>query len=260
MIKSYVVRIKNVKVNRLDTFIKYLNNEKHKNHTKKNTVITELSNRETFQKSCSDKVWKNSENFIKRAHGGVRLKVIGKSLTFNIPTQFEVNDQSAANTKDLILEGIKSLYNSYGYDLQEEEVYMVEHRQDNSHWHLIVPYLDMEGKPMRFVKPRRFHNELKLLWNEIMINTYGVSLEDYQPLNENRHRIFLEELKEDYMDLEVLEEDTKTQTYIKNQMIVIDRLLRLEDNELDQEEETLKRLEKNLDKVLKNQNKNNIRR
>lgn len=255
MITNYVVRIKNVKVDRLNTFIRYLNDEKHKNHTKKNTVITELSDRELFHKTAREKVWKNSESYVRRGRGGRRLKVVGKSLTFNIPPMFDFNDQTAATIKNLILEGIKNLYNSYGYDLQEEEVYMVLHNQDNPHYHLFIPYLDMEGKPLRDTKPKQFLNELKLLWNTIMIDMYGIDLEQYQPLDqeeqeENKNRRYLGELKDYYLSEFDIEEDD----YINNQVKRINRLLKLKNEELDQKENDIESLEKNLKKVIKKHN------
>lgn len=258
MIMNYVVRIKNINVERLNTFINYLNNKKHKNHTKKNTVITELSNRKSFYETTSEKVWKNAEAFIKRARGGRRLKVVGKSLTFNIPPQFEFNDITAADLEEEIKKGIKDLYNTFGYELKEEEMYMVLHNQDNPHFHVFIPYLDMEGKPLRDIKPKKFLNELKMLWNEIMIKTYGINLEQYQPLDqedqeENKNRRYLNELKEYYMGEFDIEEDN----YIKNQVLRIDRLLRLKNKELDNKNDKIKTLEKALGKVLKQQKSHN---
>ena len=256
MIMNYVVRIKKVEVNKLNTLLNYLNSENHKNHTKKNTVITELSNRENFQKITSGKLWKNAESYIKNGKGGQKLKRIGKSLTFNIPPQFEFNEEVAADLSRDISKGLKNLYNIYGYDLKEEEIYKVLHSQDNSHYHVITPYLDMEGKTLLYTNHKKFLGELKLMWNEIMINTYGIDLEQYQPLSQeeqelNKNRRYLEELKEYYFSEFDIEEN-----YIKNQVLKIDRLLRMSNEDLDQEEKKIKTIENSLAKVIENHKTN----
>lgn len=253
MIKNYVVRIKNVKAERLNALLNYLNDKNHKNHTKKNTVITELSNRKEFYEITSEKLWKNAESYIKNKKGGRKLKVIGKSLTFNIPPHFQFNNIIAAELSEEISKGIKSLYNTYGYDLQEEELYKVLHNQDNPHFHVFIPYLNMRGNTLRDIKPKKFLNELKLLWNEIMINSYGIDLDQYQPLDQeekalNQNRRYLEELKDCY-----LINFNKEDKFIKNQILKIDRLLRLDNDFLDQKKKSVELLEKTFGKV-KNHN------
>ena len=251
MIMSYVVRIKKVRVDKLNTLLNYLNNEKHKNHTKKNTVIAELSDRNIFTQITSEKLWKNAESYIKNKKGGQKLKRIGKSLTFNIPTQFAFNNEVAAYLSEDISKGIKNLYNSYGYDLKEEEIYKVLHDQDNPHFHVFIPYLDRNGKTLLYTNHKKFLGELKLMWNEIMINTYGIDLEHYKPLdqeeqNQNKNRRYLNELKEYYLGEFDIEEDN----FIKNQVLKIDRLLRLNNEQLDNQEEKINKLEKTLKKVI----------
>ena len=253
MIKNYVVRIKNLKVARLNTFLNYLNNTEHKNHSKHNTVITELSDRTNFQELTHEKIWKNAESYIKNKKGGRKLKVCGKSLTFNIPPHFQFNNTIAAELSEEISKGIKILYNTYGYDLKEEEIYKVLHNQTNPHFHVLIPYLDMRGNTLRDTKPKKFLNELKLLWNEIMINSYGINLDQYQPLDQeekevNKNRRYLEELKDCY-----LIDFNKEDKFIKNQILKIDRLLRLDNDFLDQKKKNIDLLEKTFGKV-KNHN------
>jgi len=249
MIKNYVVRIKNVKSERLNTFLDYLNDDSHKNHTKKNTVIMELSNRKIFQELTNAKIWKNTESYINNRKGGRKLQVCGKSLTFNIPPHFQFNNTIAAELSEEISKGIKTLYNHYGYDLQEEEMYIVLHRQSNPHFHVFIPYLDMEGNTLRDIKPKKFLNELKLLWNEMMINSYRVDLDQYQPLNKeekelNQNRRYLEELKSCY-----LMNFDKEEKFIKNQILKIDRLLSLDNDFLNQKKKNIDLLEKTFEKV-----------
>lgn len=260
MIMSYVVKMKNIRPNGLHRYINYLNNPNTKSHKEKNTVITELSNRDNFIKISSEKLWNNGEKYIKNGKGGRPLTRIGKSLTFNIPTQFEFNDNVSIHIYNEIINGLKSIYNSYGYNIDDSEIYSVLHKQDNSHFHIISPYLDREGNTLLFTNHYRFEKELKMLWNEIIINTYGISLEEYQPLKEredNDNRRYLNELKEYYMNGFNLQEEE----YIKNQVLKIDRLLRLSNEDLEEKKKQIKTLDNNLDKVLKQLNKKtNIQR
>ena len=257
MIMSYVVRMKNVRPNGLNRYINYLNNPNTKSHKEKNTVITELSNRDNFLKISSEKLWNNGEKYIKNGKGGRPLTRVSKSLTFNVPTQFEFNYNVGEDIFKDIIKGLKSLYNSYGHYISESEIYSVLHKQDNSHFHVIIPYLDMEGNTLLFTNNYRFEKELKMLWNEIIINTYGVSLEDYQPLEEQEHndnRRYLNELKEYYMNGFNVQEDK----FIKNQVLKIDRLLRLSNEELEKKNNKLQSLDNSLDRFIKqNINKGN---
>lgn len=256
---NYIVRIKNVKVDRLNTLINYLNDTKHKNHTKKNTQIFEMSNREDFLTSTIEKQWKNAESYIKNKKGGRKLNVVGKSLTFNIPKGFEFDMDIGLQINNDIITKIKELYKSINYDLEDNELYGVLHHQDNNHFHYFIPYLDKEGKTLRDIKPKKFLNELKLLWNEIMINRYGISLNDYQPLSEeeqhkDKNRRYLEELKEYYLTMYVFE---NTDKYIKNQVVKIDRLLKMSDTALGGSDGDIDLLEENFKKVLNNQKNRN---
>ncbi len=257
MLNNYVVRIANVKAERLQTFVKYLNNTEHKNHAKHNTSITEYSNKKDFLIATSEKLFLNREAFKKRARGGRKLKVVGKSLTFNIPTKFEFNNDIADYLSEEIKIKLKELYNSFGYHLQEDEIYSVLHKQKNPHYHVIIPYLDKNGKPIKDIKPKAFLNKLKLAWNEIMINSYQVDLEKYQPLDQvakeiGKNRRFLEELKEYYKS-----NDFENDKFVKNQIKRAKRLLKLNDEALEASQSDIESMEHNLEKVLKNYKKNN---
>lgn len=259
MLKNYVVRIANVKAERLNTFVKYLNNTEHKNHAKHNTSIVEYSNKKNFLISTSEKLFLNQEAFKKRARGGRRLKVIGKSLTFNIPPKFQFNNEVGDYLSEEIKKKIRELYNSFGYELKEWEIYSVLHNQSNPHFHVIIPYLDKEGKPIKHIKPKSFLNDLKLAWNEIMVNAYQVDLEQYQPLDQDKKEIgknrrFLEELK-DFFE----EPQFKDDEYVAKRLKKINRLLDLNDDAVEALERTkdIQGLEKNLEKILKNYKKNN---
>ena len=262
MLLNYVVRIKKLKVNGLNRFLKYLNNDKHKNHTKKNTEIYELSNQERFTKISKNKITKNKMGYIKNRKGGRPLSVLGKSLTFNIPVGFDFDLEVSKLIYEDIVNGLKEIYknlppNKLGdpytsYDLEEEEIYSVLHKQNNSHYHIVVPYLDRNGNVMRGVKSNEFTNNLKLLWNEIMIKHYEIDLEQYQPqtkeeLEKGKNRRYLEELKELYVERLKIKEEK----YVINQLKRVNRELKRNDSELESEENesTMETIEKNYKKT-----------
>ena len=260
MIKNYNVRIKNVKATRLVTFVKYLNNNKHKNHTKRNTQIIEYSNKNDFLASTKEKQLKNTLNYKKNKKGGRKLVVIGKSITFNIPKDFEFDINIGKEINQDINTKLKGLYNSYGYTLTDNEVYSVLHNQINPHFHFFIPYLTKGGKTLPFVKPSKFLGELKFLWNEIMIKHYGLTLEEYQPLTQenqeqNKNKRYLEELKDFYIN----ELEVANNKYIKNQLVKVQRLLKLNNNELEDKTKQIDLLEKNLKKILDYKSSNTIK-
>ena len=51
MLKNYTVIVKNVNKDKKHLLLNYLNDEHHKNHTKKATEILELSDRDEFEKA-----------------------------------------------------------------------------------------------------------------------------------------------------------------------------------------------------------------
>jgi len=256
MIMNYVVRIKNLKVARLKTFLNYLNSSKHKNHVKKNTEIYELSSREDFVKISNEKIIKNKMGYIKNAKGGKPLQVLGKSLTFNIPTDFEFDLEKSNLIYEDLIEGLIELYENLppfkkgdswtNYALDRNEVYGMLHKQSNSHYHVVVPYLDRDGNVLRGVKSPTFTNGLKLLWNKVMIKHYGIDLEAYQPqskeeLEKGKNRRYLEDIKDEYTRVY---EQTNNK-YYKNQIVTIERLLKLNDSEINNNIDKIDTIEKN---------------
>lgn len=250
---NYIVRIKNVKVDRLKTLLKYLNNENHKNHTKKSTEIYELSNREDFVKISSKKIVKNKEEYVKNKKGGRPLKVLGKSLTFNIPPSFDFDLEKSKLIYEDLINGLVEIYQNLSndkYDIDVNEIYGVLHKQENPHYHILIPYLTRNGETIRDIKPKAFNSELKLLWNKVMEKHYGVSIKDYEPLsreeqNKSDNRRYLEEVKATYEERLKISEDK----YLRNQMKVIDRLLKENDSDIDNSIDKIDTIENNLRKA-----------
>lgn len=252
MISNYNVKIRNLNVDRVNVFVKYLNDAKHKNHSKHNTSIYNLSDTDLFIQKSNDKIEMNKQAFIKRARGGRRLKVFGKSLTFNIPKSFIVNELICIKVYNDLITQIIDLYSQYNYEINESDFYSVLHLQSNAHFHIVLPYLDNHGNTLKYTTRKHFLNELKLIWTNTVENHFKVSKEDYIPLSNaeegnNKTIRYLQELLSFYSKLE----ESK---YIKNQMVVINRLLN-ENSEINQDK--LQRIDKNKSKVVKNLKQNN---
>lgn len=158
MLKNYNVKIRNLNKDRVSVFVKYLNDTKHKNHSKHNTKIYNLSNTDLFIEKSNDKIRLNEEQFIKRARGGRRLKVFGKSLTFNIPKSFIVNELICQKVYNDLIKQIIDLYKVYDYRINQSDFYSVLHLQPNSHFHIVLPYLDNSGNTLKFSTRKQFLN------------------------------------------------------------------------------------------------------
>lgn len=253
MLKNYNVKIRNLNKDRVSVFVKYLNDTKHKNHSKHNTKIYNLSNTDLFIEKSNEKIRLNEEKFIKRARGGRRLKVFAKSLTFNIPKSFIVNELICQKVYNDLMKQIIDLYKVYDYRINQSDFYSVLHLQPNSHFHIVLPYLDNSGNTLKFSTRKQFLNELKLIWNNVVETQFKVSKEDYIPLSveqegNNKTIRYLHELLSFYSNY-------KEDKYIKNQIVVINRLL-ADNKEIEQDK--IQRVEKNKLKVVKNLKKNNI--
>jgi hypothetical protein len=243
MLKNYTVIVKNVLIEKRENLLKYLNDEKHKNHTKKETEIFEFSNRDEFEKLTNDKLKMNKENYKKNKKGGRKLKRVAKSFTFNLPKNYK-NIASIEKCKEIDLKlkkAIISIYKNFNVEINENELYSVLHHQDNPHIHLIIPYLDKEGSTIRNINHKGFTNRLKILFSQIVDNILNTDINNYQKLNkednsQNRVRQALEEIKEWYETL--IRIDGVETKYYKNQIINIER--RLKDTQEITQEQLLK--------------------
>lgn len=226
MLKNYTTRIRNIKVGKLQQFLKYLENDNHKNHTKHNTKIQRFGDLEKLAKIENEMIEANMQNRKNRPKNkmGKKLKVSNKSLTFNLPVGYEVNFTQMQEINRLLILNIQKHYKENGFNISKERMVSVCHLQENSHLHTILPYLDNEGNPMRFVKSKKFTLQLKFLFTHITDSVLKTNYKDYKPLTKpqaehNKVIDQLEELKAWYESME----ETK---YYKNQIIAIERLIK----------------------------------
>lgn len=249
MLKNYTVIVKNVNIDKRNTILKYLTNKDHKNH-KNNTEIFEYSDVKIFEKITNQKLKKNEENYIINKKGGKKLKVVNKSLTFNLPKDYKkiATPEKCQEIYNQVIKKIIREYKAFGVEITEKELYGVLHYQNNPHIHLILPYLDMKGNTIREIKPKSFINRLKVIWSMSVDNVLNTAINDYKPLSkeEQAHNYKirqLQDLKEWYITLQRI--DNKETKYYTNQIKNIDRLL--QDNKIIED--------KNIELLYKNMNK-----
>lgn len=242
MLKNYTVRIKNVKCEKVSQILKYFNDNEHKNHTKKNTEIFELSNLEEFKELNKMKIEKNESNYKLNGKGGRKLSISNKSLTFNLPNNYNCSVEQIKEINTLLTQEIIKLYKTYNFEISTDEVYSVIHYQNNAHIHTLLPYLDKNGEVIRAIKSKNFLTELKLRFSVSVDKILGTDFKAYKPLKEeekenNRVVAYLEELKAYYTHLLTFG-DSK---YYTNQIINIDRVLKDNPKVINEQIETITR-------------------
>lgn len=245
MLKSYYVKVRNVKVSGgTKRLTNYFNNSEHKNHTKHNTKIIplglyseeekhNLKSKKDYVELMNDRIKLNSEKLEEsgKKKRGTKLKIIGKSFTFNVPPKYNVTEEQLKSIYNDLLNTLKEIYLRNGCIVSEEEIYSVIHLQENSHIHMQIPYVDCFGNTMRFLKPKSFTNQLRMSFNKIVDKNLKRSINQYNPLTReeiehNKMIRFLLELKVGYqveLNSEILTD--KESKYIKNQIVSVDRLL-----------------------------------
>ena len=254
MLKNYTVIVKNVDKDKHKQLLRYLNNDTHKNHKKKQTEIYELSNAEQFEKITNDKLKKNEENYfnpnVGKHRGGRKLKVVNKSFTFNLPKSYkEIATVEKCKEIDSILKiEIIKIFKLLGIEIDATELYSVLHHQDNPHIHLIIPYLDKHGNTIRDIKPKGFTSRLKVLFSQVVDKVLDTEIKQYEKLDNtdnsnNKMRLALEEIKSWYET--IIRIDGVETKFYKNQIISINRLLN-ENQEATQEQ---------VNKIITNMNK-----
>ena len=230
-IRNYVVKQKNVKIEKSGTIIRYMLNEEHKNH--KNTKILCEDNSDNFQDLLVDRLHLNNINYMKNRKGGRKLKDIAKSLTFNVPPAFNISEEDIKKVLDLIKKRMTELFDKFDIDLDESDLFSAVHIQDNSHIHLLLPMLDKQGKNIRMFKEPSFLIQLKILFTESVDMVCKKDIKEYKPLTEEEqaHNEAIRELnimKNSYILVKstIPADKAKAVKFIDNEIIKINRALK----------------------------------
>jgi len=184
--KNYVVKIE--KINYKDGLIKYvdyLKNDKHSNHKKTNKIV-ELS-----QISSTNFMFNtiNADNFVnlKRTmarKGGRPSTELAKSLTFNIPKEYNVGDHHLKLLNIKILKDI-SAYLKVDIEELEKKTYSVAHFQENTHIHFLIATTLVKGgkqQKNRDIKTKSFLNFVKSSFTKHLDDILETNITKYKPL------------------------------------------------------------------------------
>jgi len=254
MLKNYTVIIKNVKIGQQDKIIKYLENETHKNHM--NTKIICENEVEIFRESLLDKLHENNKNYIRNKKGGRPPKRVAKSLTFNIPPVYKATEeQSKEISKELILR-LLELFKSFNIELDEQDLFMAIHYQDNPHIHLLLPVFNRLGVNIRRFNFPSFTTQLKLIFTESVDKILKTDIAEIPTLTEeeqahNQTIRELKALKDEYIKALEVDIPAGAKKYINNELITIERSLKADKIEL----KYLNKLNAGADKITKADNK-----
>lgn len=175
---TYIVRIENINVQRAEQYIEYLLNGDHDNHIDRTEIVNTIGEKDRYVVNNKLKILKNKEN--KRGKGGKPLKVSDKSLTFNIPKDYECSERDLIDIQTQLFNLIKNMYRENGVNVEEVDFFTNIHNQENKHINFAIPYLDQDGRSIPFIKSNRhFHKQLAKQFTWIVDNTLGTNIKTY---------------------------------------------------------------------------------
>lgn len=187
ILETYKVGMENINISKkggrtanLENYIDYLLNGDHDNHIDRTEILNTIGDKNKMIVDSRERVLKNVEHR-KKVNRGRPLKVSHKSLTFNIPKDYEVSEEDCIAIQMSLIEMIKALYAKNGYELDSVEFFSNIHFQANKHINVVIPYLSPEGKILPFTKSRkRFFMFMAREFTKIVDNRLNTNINDYR--------------------------------------------------------------------------------
>jgi len=252
MLENYVVKIKNVSVDKYKILVNYLTNGNHKNH--ENTKILNYGpEKNIFIDKLLRKKLKNEYNYAKNAKGGKKLKRIAKSLTFNIPKAYKPTEYETKIIFSKLLQKLSEYFKIYEINLELNDLFANIHYQENTHINMILPMIDNQGKNIRKFNQKAFLTQLKVMFTESVDLVLNKDITSYQEKSEEEKKYIatkkiLSDMQKEYEYFLEKNIEEKSRSYIENQIKIIQRNLK-------NAEESKKFEEKYIQTLLKNQKK-----
>jgi hypothetical protein len=178
MLKNYTVKMKNVKYDGLLKYVNYLYSETHKNHSKTEKIIS-INGNDNYVENMIDLKSKNEKNYILNAKGGRKLQDICKSLTLNVPKNYEANEEQLKKIGLDFHKNLKQYLKDKNIDLENKNVLNVLHKQENNHFHYLLPLLDNEGNTIRYFKEKHFLKKIKVIFSNTVDNVLNTNIKNY---------------------------------------------------------------------------------
>ena len=160
-------------------FVKYLQNEKHKNH--KNTKIELLNN--DYIKFAHHVILEEQSLEIKKRmakKGGRPSSEYCKSFTFNIPPIYKdlITKSKLQSLNTQIIKNIAT-YLKIDYEEIERKSLSVLHRQENTHIHFVLATV-LKNKKNREIKSKAFLNFVKTIFTQQVDQILETSIKKYE--------------------------------------------------------------------------------
>lgn len=175
---TYIVRIENINVQRAEQYIEYLLNGDHNNHIDRTEIVNTIGVKDKYVVNNKMKILRNKQN--KVGKGGKPLKVSDKSLTFNIPKDYECSEGDLITIQNLLFDFIKLMYKENNVEVEEVDFFTNIHNQENQHINFAIPYLDQKGKTIPFIKSNEhFHKQLAKRFTMVVDNVLGTNIKTY---------------------------------------------------------------------------------
>jgi len=194
---TYITRIENIEKTKVQQLVNYLLSEEHSNH-ENSRILSNNNNPDEYLENNQNKINSNSKR--KRHIGGKKLKYSNKSITFNIPVDYEVTDINLKNIQSRLVEYIKFMYKNENIDLRDIDIFSNIHDQGNSHINLIIPYLTDNGETIRFIKSQdKFLKVVAKEFTNIVDNELNTNIQTYKTRYDQ-----IEELNETYLNYDKL--------------------------------------------------------
>lgn len=176
---TYVVRIENIKLKRAAEMVDYLLNGDHKNHFDKSEIISTNLERGKFIVNNNEKIQRNKDK--KKGKGGKPLSISDKSLTFNIPKDYEASQEQVIEIQKKLYEHIRELYKKNNVNVNDIDFFTNIHYQENKHINFILPYLDHSGASIPFIKStNHFLKPISKVFTKIVDNVLGTNIKTYK--------------------------------------------------------------------------------
>jgi hypothetical protein len=238
MLETYVVKVENILIGKQLKMLNYLTNENHENHNNGKTEIYTLGEetihlediKEDYLESLGQKLYTNSLNYMKKGVGGKPLKRIAKSISFNIPPKYEPNMDQIKLIMVNLMDKLQDYINAHNIALQPQDIFMNIHKQKNSHINFILPTLDNNGMNIRKFNTPYFVKHLKQIFTEVVDQELKQDINQYvsQTPEELKHSRLIYNMRElvlYYKNLRKTPLHSKLDSFIKNQITVIERVL-----------------------------------
>lgn len=238
-LNNYVVKVKNVNYDSFVKYVNYLYSEDSKSHSNTDIINIEDKSKEIFISDIIDLKSQNEKNYILNGKGGKKLKRIFKSLTFNIPKDYQCNSQQLENIGEKLNEMIIEHLKTMNITIDKRHLLSVGHNQSNSHIHTLIPTLNHLGENIRYLNEKKFTNIMKVYFSEIVDYELNKDLKKYKPkktkedIQKEKDVKSNEKVKEDFINQITINElnelmksssNEKNIKYLKTTITLIERM------------------------------------